>query len=493
VSSILIVEDEKNAREALGEVFSEQHDVHLVEDVESALAVLDETPVDLVVTDVVLPGELDGLDLLARVRKHLPETPVIVMTAYGSVERAVRAMRDGAHDFLEKPLDLRRLRAVVASALRSRTVPPASMAFRRELEKEGVPAGFVGSSPAIRDVFRIVRKAAPTNATILILGESGTGKEMVAEAIHLASPRANGPFVKVNCAALPEGLLESELFGHVKGSFTGAGADREGRFEAANLGTLFLDEVGEVPLHTQVKLLRVLQNREIERVGESRTRPVDVRLVAATNTDLETAVRKGSFREDIYFRLKVITIRMPPLRERRGDIPALAEHFRARYVEQHELPGVIGFAPEAMELLLAYEWPGNVRELENVVQSAVVLTEGPMITPEVLPIEVGGAKAPEEGVSVDGVVIVPGTPLSEAERRIIIDTMRRTGGNKTEAARLLGIGLRTLYRKLRQYEGEDPDGESASSDGHEETPDSREEPGVVGGDTDAAGGGAPPT
>lgn len=450
MARILIVEDEKNAREALGEVFADAHEVRLTEDVPEARDVLAAEVVDLVLTDIVLPGAENGLDLLRYVKEVQPGTPVIVMTAYGSVERAVRAMRDGAHDFLEKPLDLGRLRNLVASALRARAQAPASAAYRADLSRAGVPPGFVGDSPVIREVFRTVGKAAPTNATVLVLGESGTGKELVTEAVHRASPRARGPFIKVSCAALPEGLLESELFGHVKGAFTGAVSSRAGRFEAANGGTLFLDEVGEVPVHTQVKLLRVLQNREIERVGESRTRPIDVRLVAATNTDLEARVRKGTFREDFYFRLKVVTVRMPPLRDRRGDIPALAEHFRALYAKRH-CRDVVRITKDGLKLLLAYEWPGNVRELENIMEAAVVLAEGDVVTVDVLPVEVGGYQCVEDLPDADGIQIPAGTSLPEAERRIILDTLRRTDQNKTAAARILGIGLRTLYRKLEQY------------------------------------------
>ncbi|MFV1958376.1 MAG: sigma-54-dependent transcriptional regulator [Planctomycetota bacterium] len=451
MARILIVEDEKNAREALGEVFSTAHEVHLVEDAEAGLVLAQTEAIDLVLTDVILPGAMDGLDLLERVKAIRPETPVIVMTAYGSVEKAVRAMRHGAHDFLEKPLDLQRLRNVVASTLRSIEAAQSSAPYRRKLKRHGVPPGFVGESPQIREIFRLVGKAAPTNATILILGESGTGKELVAEAVHLASPRAKRPFIKVNCAALPEGLLESELFGHVRGAFTGAVGDRAGRFEVADEGTLFLDEVGEIPLHTQVKLLRVLQNREIERVGETRSRQVDVRLVAATNADLEERVRVGSFREDFYFRLKVITIRMPPLRERRSDIPLLAEHFRTRYAERHGRD-VKGFTPPAMDLLVRYDWPGNVRELENVVEAALILTDDTWITPAALPAEGGGRQRVEDRPESDGLRIPAGTPLPEVERRIILDTLERTKGNKTAAARILGIGLRTLYRKLDQYQ-----------------------------------------
>jgi two-component system, NtrC family, response regulator HydG len=454
MARLLIVEDEKNAREALGETFAGEHEVRLAEDVTGALAVVRREPVDLVLTDVVLPGDQDGLDLLKAVKAAQAETPVIVMTAYGSVERAVRAMRDGAHDFLEKPLDLKRLRAVVASALALRRQAPAAAAYRAGLLAEGVPPGFVGVSPAIREVFRVVGKAAPTNATLLILGESGTGKELVAQAVHRASPRAAGPFVKVNCAALPEGLLEAELFGHARGAFTGAQAERAGRFEAAQGGTLFLDEVGEVPPHTQVKLLRVLQNREVERLGENRPRAVDVRLVAATNADLDAKVRKGELREDFYFRLKVVTVRMPPLRERRTDIPLLAEHFRATYAERHGRR-VERFAPDALALLEAHAWPGNVRELENLVEAAVVLTDGDTITKAVLPIEVGGQQRVEDLPEGPGALRIPhGTPLPEAERLIILDTLARTSGNKTAAARILGIGLRTLYRKLEEYGAE---------------------------------------
>ncbi|MGE0191661.1 MAG: sigma-54-dependent transcriptional regulator [Planctomycetota bacterium] len=452
MSRILIVEDEPNARVTLGEVFADEHEVVLAEDVDEALERFRAQPPNLVLTDILLPGERDGLDLLKEVRRQRPDVPVIVMTAYGSVERAVRAMRDGAHDFLEKPIDLRRLRQLVAGALRDAAAAPASAPYRSGLAEGAVPPGFIGSAPAIRELFRVVARAAPTNATVLILGESGTGKELVAEAIHRASPRSGGPFVKVNCAALPEGLLESELFGHAKGAFTGAIADRAGRFEAAHGGTLFLDEVGEIAAHTQVKLLRALQTREIERVGETKTRPVDVRLVAATNADLEALVRKGAFREDFYFRLKVITLRMPALRDRRGDIPLLVEHFLHLYAKRHGLP-VPSLTPEAMDLLKSHDWPGNVRELENTIEAAVVLGGGEVITPDVLPEEIGGVHRVDDLPESDVIRIPAGTPLPDVERTIILDTLRRTGGNKTAAARILGIGLRTLYRKLDAYGG----------------------------------------
>ena len=451
MARILIVEDEKNARTALGEVFSPRHEVHLAEDYERGLDVLKNQVLDLVLTDVVLPGGRDGLDLLPEARRLQPAVPVVVMTAYGTIEKAKRAMREGAFDFLEKPLDLPNLRAVVDSALRAREGGAESQGLRDDLSREGVwRKGFVGDSPAIREVFRTVAKVAPTNATVLLLGESGTGKELVAEALHAVSSRSRGPFVKVNCAALPEGLLESELFGHVKGSFTGAIADRQGRFEAADRGTLLLDEVGEIPLHTQVKLLRVIQAREVERVGDNRSIRVDVRLLAATNADLEARVKRGAFREDLYFRLKVVTLRLPPLRERRSDIRLLAEHFRLRYSERHGRT-TTGFSPEAMRLLSAYEYPGNVRELENLVEASVVLTETPEIGIDALPVEAGGGQRVEDLPDSDVIRIPVGTTLPEAEKAIILDTMRRTGGNKTAAARILKIGLRTLYRKLEEY------------------------------------------
>ncbi len=456
MSRILIVEDERNAREALGEVFAGKHAVDLTADVPEARAAFRAHAPDLVLTDIVLPGEEDGLDLLRELKRELPDVPVIVMTAFGSVEKAVRAMREGAHDFLEKPLDLGRLRHLVASSLAAGARAPDTAAARERLARGVVPAGFVGKAPQVVEIFRKVAKVAPTNASVLILGESGTGKELVAEAIHAASPRAGGPFVRVNCAALPEGLLESELFGHEKGSFTGAVKDRPGRFEAADGGTIFLDEVGEVSAHTQVKLLRVLQAREIERVGDNRSRRVDVRVVAATNADLEQAVRKGSFREDFYFRLKVITLSMPALRDRRGDIAPLAEHFREMYAKRHRQE-VTGFTAAALDLLRRHPWPGNVRELENTVEAAVVLCEGATIGVEALPTELGGGHGLEDLPEGDVIRIPAGTPLPEAEKRIILDTLGRTDGNKTAAARILGIGLRTLYRKLETYGYDAPD------------------------------------
>ncbi|MDA1195894.1 MAG: sigma-54 dependent transcriptional regulator [Planctomycetota bacterium] len=453
MARLLIVEDEQNAREALGDVFGTQHVVDLASDVDEAMAHFEAARPDLVLTDVVLPGERDGLDFLRWVKARSPATPVIIMTAYGSIQKAVRAMTDGAHDFLEKPLEVGSLRGVVNSTLGRGEPSLEADAMRARLATGAVPPGFVGSAPAILDVFRTVAKVAPTNATVLILGQSGTGKELVADALHRASQRATGPFVKVNCAALPEGLLESELFGHVKGAFTGALKDRPGRFEAADGGTIFLDEIGEVPLHTQVKLLRVLQTREIERVGDNRSQRVDVRLIAATNADLDEAVRKGTFRDDVYFRLKVITIRMPPLRERRRDIPALVEHFRRLYAERHQRP-VQTVSPAALALLTEYDWPGNVRELENTVEAAVVLAEGEEITVDVLPTELGGHQRVED-LPDDGVIAIrAGTSLPDAERAIIEDTLLRCDGNKTAAARILGIGLRTLYRKLEQYEAD---------------------------------------
>lgn len=462
MARLLIVEDEPNARSALGEVFADEYETVMVEDVAQAEAALAERSFDLVLTDILMPGDRDGLDLLESIKHRDPDLPVLVMTAYGSVEKAVRAMREGAHDFLEKPLNLRQLRQVVRSTLEGRRGREATAPLRSGLAEGEPPEGFVGEAPAIRALFRVVSKAAPTNATVLLLGESGTGKELVAAAVHRASPRADGPFVKVNCAALPEGLLESELFGHVKGSFTGAVEDRAGRFEAANGGTLFLDEVGEIPLHTQVKLLRALQAREIERVGETKARPVDVRLIAATNADLERMVQKGTFRDDFYFRIKVVTIRMPSLRDRASDIPLLADHFRKLYAERHGRR-IDHIDAKALDVLMQYDWPGNVRELENVIEAAVVLSDGDSISAEVLPAELGGGQRIEDLPERDGILIPAGTALPDAERAIILDTLERTGGNKTAAARILGIGLRTLYRKLESYEDTSPRSDTGSA------------------------------
>jgi DNA-binding NtrC family response regulator len=371
---------------------------------------------------------------------------VVVMTAYATVDRAVRAMKEGADDFLEKPLLLDKLRIIIERSLGHRRIRDENLRLRKALKNRYGFDNIIGSSPAMQEVFQVVEQVAPTRATVLILGESGTGKELIANAIHYRSDRAKGPLVKVNCAALTETLLESELFGHEKGAFTGAVQRRKGRFEIADGGTLFLDEVAEIPPTTQVKLLRVLQEQSFERVGGNETLQVDVRIITATNTDLKAGVREGRVREDLYYRLKVVTIPLPPLRDRREDIPALARHFVKKFTEQNGKPPMT-IDGSAMAALTSYSWPGNVRQLENVLESAVVMSTGETITPELVALD--APRTPVEDQSV--LRFLPGTPLEDVERQLILATLQAEGGNKTQTAKRLGIGVRTLYRKLKEY------------------------------------------
>jgi len=441
---ILIAEDDPGAGEALRTAFDQEgYDVCLATTGSEAREDYAKGDWDCVLTDVVMP-DVDGLTLLKEFVAPANAPPVIVMTAYGSIERAVQAMKDGAYDFLEKPLDLHDLRAVVANAVQGRRSEPENRTVRARLRadrKKIVP----GESAAMRDVLERARKIARTNATALITGESGTGKELVARLIHQESLRVRAPFVAVNCAGLTESIIESELFGHVKGAFTGAVRAKKGKFELADTGTLFLDEIGEIPLNVQVKLLRVLQEREVERVGGEEPIRIDVRLICATHRHLEEMVEAGTFREDLYYRIKVIVLRLPPLRERAEDIQGLASHFRERANERNGRT-MSGFSDAALVRLTAYRWPGNVRELENVVEQAVVLGVGNKIDVEDLPPEVRGDRGPR-----DTLRITVGTTLAETERELILETLRKTGGNKTQTAKLLGIGVRTLYRKLEEY------------------------------------------
>jgi len=441
---LLIAEDDPGASEALRAAFEgPDYDVHVAASGSEAQALFGEGPWDAVLTDVVMP-DVDGLTLLKEFVGAPDAPPVVVMTAYGSIERAVQAMKDGAYDFLEKPLDLANLRAVVAGAVAARRGEDENRTARARLGG-GKRQALLGSSPGLLRAIEQARRVARTNATVLITGESGTGKELVARLVHTESPRVRGPFVAVNCAGLTESIIESELFGHVKGAFTGAVRAKKGKFELADNGTLFLDEIGEIPLNVQVKLLRVLQEREVERVGGEEPVRIDVRLVCATHRDLDRMVKEGTFREDLYYRIKVIVLRLPPLRERPGDIPELAEHFRdLANVRNHR--AVAGFTPEALARLQAYTWPGNVRELENVVEQAVVLARGDLVEAADLPEEVGGEEGPKDVLNIP-----VGHTLAETEKQLILETLRRAGGNKTQAAKMLGIGVRTLYRKLEEY------------------------------------------
>ena len=441
---LLIAEDDPGAGEALRTAFdADGYEVEVAETGSEARELWRKGGWDAVLTDVVMP-DVDGLTLLREFVATEGAPPVVVMTAYGSIERAVQAMKDGAYDFLEKPLDLANLRAVVKSALEARGSEDANRAARRAAPADGRVL-LPGDSARMRKVVEQAERVARTNATVLITGESGTGKELVARLIHRESLRVRGPFVPVNCAGLTESIIESELFGHVKGAFTGAVRAKKGKFELAEGGTLFLDEIGEIPANVQVKLLRVLQEREVERVGGEEAVRIDVRLVCATHRDLEQMVKDGTFREDLYYRIKVIVLRLPPLRERPDDIPELATHFLAVANERNGRDAK-GFTPAALERLKGYAWPGNVRELENVVEQAVVLAQGDRIDAGDLPEELTGERGPQ-----DVLQIPVGHTLADAERELILETLRKTGGNKTQAAKLLGIGVRTLYRKLEEY------------------------------------------
>ena len=440
--TVLVIDDEQPNVDSLRKIFErEKLEVLTGSGGKEALAILPEQRVDVLVCDVMMP-KIDGMDVLKATRQVSPETEVVLMTAYGTVELAVEAMKLGAYDFITKPVKRRDIVKAVRKALERSNLLRENRRLRDRLKDlEGRPA-IVGQSPALRRTMDVVGQAAPAIATVLILGESGTGKELIAREIHRLSPRNDGPFVPVNCAAIPETLLESELFGFEKGAFTSANAAKPGRFELADGGTLFLDEIGELPVPVQVKLLRVLQDSTFERLGSTHSTTVDLRIVAATNKDLEAEVRSGRFREDLYYRLNVIEVRVPPLRERSEDIPLLVYHFLEVYARKNQRP-VLKVPGETMTALQNYGWPGNVRELENVIERAVVLAPGEVLAADDLPGQVAGS--PPSGQYLQ---IPFGTPLDEIERRVTVETLRRTNGDKKLAAQILGIATRTIYRKL---------------------------------------------
>ena len=410
---------------------------------------IEEDRFDVVITDLVM-GDVDGLAILAKAKQDQPEAEVIIITGHGTIPSAVEAMRNGAFNYLLKPLDMNQLRAVAQKAGENARLRQANLELKRRLDERFGFEGVVGTSPQMRDVIEKLKRIAPTNATVLIQGETGTGKELVAQAIHQNSPRKNKPFVALNCAALSENILESELFGHVKGAFTDASTDRMGKFEYAHGGTMFLDEVGDMPLATQIKLLRVLENGVITRVGSNDPIKVNVRILSATNRNLEDAIAAGAFRSDLYHRLKVVTLRLPTLRERAQDIPILIDFFIRQFASRHRKQ-IRGVSPTARHKLLMFDWPGNVRQLRNVVESMVVVDYDGLLDLDDLPEELAGAPAPEPPppeVSLAGLV---GRPLEEVERLFIAETLRATGGNREEAARQLKIGERTLYRKIKEY------------------------------------------
>jgi DNA-binding NtrC family response regulator len=442
-SRILAVDDDPASRELLRRVLAGVgHEVVTAASAAEALESLARQPAELVISDIRMP-DLDGVQLLERLLARAPEVPVILVTAFGDVEGAVEAIRRGAFDYLAKPYDVDGIRLVVQRALAQAALAAENRELRRQVREKYRLEGVVGRSEPMLQVFKTAARVAQSDATVLIEGESGTGKEQVARAIHTASKRAGGPFVAVDCGAIAEGVLESELFGHARGAFTGAQATRRGLFEEANRGTLFLDEMGDVGPALQARLLRALQEGEIRRVGANEAIPVDVRVLAATNKDLGRLVKEGRFREDLYYRVNVVTLRLPPLRERREDIPLLAEHFAAK----HGRPEGSAVTPQARELLLSYDWPGNVRELENVIARALALNHAGLVVPEDLPERVRG--------------LPPGIPppgagerltLAEVERRYATQILAEAGGNKTRASEILGIDRKTLYRILGERE-----------------------------------------
>ncbi|MFN3531207.1 MAG: sigma-54-dependent transcriptional regulator [Candidatus Brocadia sp.] len=442
---LLLIDDDKNALDGLVKILA--HDGYSVSGVLSgyeALNLLSRKNFDIIITDMKLPG-MGGLSLIHEIRKKTESVSIVVITAYSSVKTAVEAIKCGADDYLTKPINVEELNVVLEKLWERQQLIAQNRILKEKLRNKDKSSELVGSTPQMQQIFRMIEDVAPSTASILILGETGTGKELIANAIHRLSDRANMPFVALHCAALSEGVLESELFGHEKGAFTGAIQSRKGRFEMADGGTLFLDEVGEMSLKVQVKLLRVLEKGEFERVGGEKTLKVDVRLIAATNRDLEKEVSEGRFREDLFYRLNVITIHLPPLRERKDDIPILSNFFVIKYTKKYKKE-IDGFAAEAMDALCTYHWPGNVRELENVVERAVVLCKKNMISLEHLPKNI---ILNNEDVST--IKIPLGTTLKEAEKEIIQKTLQMTHGSKKEAAKILGISSRKIEYKVKEW------------------------------------------
>ena len=447
--SVLIVDDEESMRHLLSVILRDAgYEARSVSNGEEAMKELAARDYDLVLSDVRMP-RMDGLSLLREVQKSHPELTFIVMSAYGTHDSAIEAMKAGAYDYVSKPFRPDEVVLVLKKAEERERLARENRRLRTELAAEYGAGNIVGASEAVQELLRQVRKVAPIKATVLLHGESGTGKELVARAIHELSPRASLPFVAVNCGAIPGELMESELFGHVRGAFTDASRNKKGLFAEADGGTLLLDEVGELPLGLQVKLLRVLQEEEIRRVGDTRSEKVDVRVVAASARDLSRAVKEGLFREDLYYRLNVVGIRLPPLRDRPDDIPLLARHFLARGARLRPEAPVTGFSAEALEALKAYRWPGNVRELEHAVERALVLCEGPEIREEDLPDELRGPRAPA-AVPADGALSIK-RAIRAVEEQLIRQALERTGGNRTRAAELLELSYRALLYKIKEY------------------------------------------
>jgi two-component system response regulator HydG len=444
---ILVVDDEISHRKMIEAVLAKEgYEIDQADNGQAAIDAIEERFYDLVIMDIRMP-RVGGIDALKEIKQISPAIPIIIMTAYASVGSAVDALKSGAYDYLTKPLDIEELKLLVAKALRHQQLEQENIFLKERLNDRFDFSNIIGRSPSMIRLFETVALVAPTEATVLIVGESGTGKELIANAIHQNSPRKDSPFIKVNCAALPETLLESELFGHEKGAFTGAIARKQGRFQLAHNSSIFLDEIAEMAPATQAKILRVLQEREFEPVGGTQTIKVNTRIIAATNKTLEEEIREGRFREDLYYRLNVVTVDVPPLRHRREDIPLLADFFLKPYAKKNRRV-INGFTPRATDLLMRYDWPGNVRELENVIERAVIMARGEMITPLEFPIDLQNL---DEDLKESRIDLTPGRSLKEVEKVVILRTLEEVEGNRTHAARILGISRRTLQLKLKEY------------------------------------------
>lgn len=447
-STILIVDDNETHAQGLAEGLSRVgHKCILAFNGNDGSRLLKEKYVDILLTDLVM-HDVDGMNLLRQAKEKSADIEVIMITGHGTVETAVEAMREGAANYLVKPVNIDELRALVDKAVEKQGLGRRNIELQKQLDEKFGFEGILGETGQMHKLFETVKQIADTTVTVLITGESGTGKELLAQTIHNNSRRKGKPFAVVDCASIPEGILASELFGHEKGAFTHAISQRKGRFEYAHGGTLLLDEVSEMPLTTQVKFLRVIEQREVTRVGGNEPIPVDVRLIAATNRDLEEQVEKEKFRKDLYFRLKVVTLRIPPLRERHLDIPILANHFIKTLAEKHQRD-VTGINEEAMDILCGYDWPGNIRELKNCVESMVVTSGRGALTEKNIPEDIRAGSSAGSGLTI----VRPGSTLADAEEQLILSTLEGTGGNREKAAQMLGIGERTLYRKLKEYRG----------------------------------------
>ncbi|MBI4849971.1 MAG: sigma-54-dependent Fis family transcriptional regulator [Nitrospirae bacterium] len=442
--SILIVDDDKAVRENLAKYLSGEYITYTASNGYEAIKKVNEnSDIEVILSDLKMP-EMDGIELLEKIKSSNKDVVTVFVTGFSTIESAVDAMRKGAYDYLTKPIDLNKLEITIKNALENKKLRSENIMLKQQIREKFDATTLIGSSRKIKEIMDLVKRVSNTKATVLILGESGTGKELVANIIHYNSLVSNGPFIKVNCSALAEGVLESELFGHEKGAFTGALYMKRGRFELADGGTLFLDEIGDLPPSIQVKLLRFLQESEFERVGGTKTMKVDVRIISATNKDLEHLVKEEKFRDDLFYRLKVVTIEVPPLRDRKEDIQLLVDYHLRRFSEIHNKK-VKGITADAMKVIKSYNWPGNIRELMNCLESAVVMSLGDMIDVDALPPFLTIRQAEQSALPKSA------ANLFEIEKKAIYEALKKSQGNKAEAARILGIGLRTLYRKLEQY------------------------------------------